>query len=137
LWAAGPFAGTLSNSSASLDFDNGGLDTGIEWVVGGDPTLGSDDAGKSPTFSNSDPNNFVFTYKRRDAAQADANTIIAVQYGTNLSGWTTAIHGVNGVSIDDTHVPEAGFRMVVVAIPKTLAGPGGKLFARLNVVVTP
>jgi hypothetical protein len=137
LWAAGPFASTLTNTSASLDFDNGGLDTGIEWVVGGDPTNGSDDAGKTPTFNNSDPNNFVFSYLRRDAANTDANTTIAVQYGTNLTGWSTATHGVNGVSIDDANVPSVGFRTVVVTIPKALAGPGGKLFARLNVVVAP
>ena len=136
-WTAGPFASTLTNTSASLDFDNGGLDTGIEWVVGGDPTNGSDDAGKTPTFNNSDPNNFVFTYLRRDAANTDPNTTIAVEYGTNLTGWTTATHGVNGVSIDDTNVPSPGFRTVVVTIPKALAGPGGKLFARLNVVVNP
>ncbi len=135
-WTGGPFSGTLTNPSASLDFDNGGLATGIEWVVGGDPTLGSDDAGKAPTFNNSDPGNFVFTYRRRDAANTDTNTTIAAQYGTNLSGWTTATHGVNGVTINDTAVPEPGFRTVVVTIPKSLAGPGGKLFARLKVDVT-
>jgi autotransporter-associated beta strand protein len=136
-WVSGPFAGTLTDSTASLDFDGGGLATGIEWVVGGDPTLASDDAGKAPTFNNSDPNNFVFTYRRRDAAQADPNTAIAVQYSLNLNGWATATHGVDGVTIDDSAIPEAGFRTVAVSIPKALATPGGKLFARLNVVITP
>lgn len=135
-WADGPFSGTLTDPSASLDFDNGGLATGIEWVVGGDPTLGSDDAGKAPTFSNSDPANFVFTFRRSDAANTDANTTITVQYGTTLGAWTPATNGVDGVTIDDTAVPEAGFRTVVVTIPKSLAGPGGKLFARLKVDVT-
>jgi hypothetical protein len=44
---------------------------------------------------------------------------------------------VNGVTIADSAVPEAGFRTVLVSIPKSLAGPGGRLFARLSVVVGP
>ncbi len=123
-------------TDSAPDHDNGSLPTGIEWVVGGNPNLGSDDAGKAPTFSNSGPDHFVFTYRRRDAANTDANTTIAVQYGTGLTGWSTAVHGINGVSINDSLVPEAGFRTVNVSIPKALAGPAGKLFARLSVTVT-
>jgi hypothetical protein len=135
-WASS-FAG-LTDTSPSLDFDHGGLATGIEWVVGGDPTLGSDDATNTPTFNNSDPLKFVFSFKRRDLAAADAKTGISVQYSTNLASesWATAIHGTNGVTIDDSAVPEGGFHTVVVSIPKVLA-PSGALFARLKVVITP
>jgi hypothetical protein len=135
-WAGGTWSGTLSNTDPTLDFDNGGLDTGIEWVVGGDPTLGSDDAGNAPTLDNSDPSDFKFVFKRRDDAAADTNTVIAVQYGTDLSGWATATDGVDGVSIDDSVDLGGGFHEVTVSIPRTLA-PGGKLFARLSVKVTP
>jgi hypothetical protein len=120
----------------SADNDKGGLATALEWVLGGDPTDGGDDAAIDPTLDNSDPDNFVFSYLRRDAANTDPNTAIAVQYGTNLTGWTNATHGVNGVSIDDTAVPQAGFRTVVVTIPKALVSDG-KLFARLKVTNTP
>jgi hypothetical protein len=133
---AGTFVG-LGDPNASLDFDRGGLATAIEWVVGGNPASGGDDAAKAPTFNNSAPGHFVFTYRRRDAAHSDTNTTIAALYGTNLGGWTTATHGVNGVTIADSAVPEAGFRTVLVSIPKSLAGPGGRLFARLRVVVGP
>lgn len=132
---AGSFGG-LTDPSPALDFDKGGLATGVEWVVGGDPAVSSDDAGNAPTFNNSDPDKFVFSFKRRDLAAADPNTNIAVQYGTSLSGWTTAAHGVDGVTIDDTGVPSAGFHTVVVSIPRALA-PGRTLFARLRVVITP
>jgi hypothetical protein len=134
-WAGG-FAG-LTNTSPSFDFDAGGLATGVEWVVGGDPTVGSDDAGNAPIFNNSDPNKFVFSFNRRDLAAADPNTSIAVQYSTSLAAgsWTTAAHGVAGVTIDDTGVPGAGFHTVVVSIPKALA-PAGTLFARLKVEMT-
>ena len=54
---------------SDFDFDNGGLPSGIEWVTGGDPTNGGDDAGLTPTFDNStDPSDFLFTFRRRDSA---------------------------------------------------------------------
>jgi len=139
-WAGDPggtFLGTLTDPSVDADFDGGGLSTGIEWVLGGDPTDGSDDAGRAPAFHNNDPDNFTFTFRRRDVAHADPDTTIQVQYATGLNGWNDAIHGGNGVNIDDATVPEDGFHTVVVSIPKTLAGPDGKLFARLKVATSP
>jgi hypothetical protein len=135
-WAGGAFAGTLDDATPSLDFDSGGLATVLEWVLGGDPTDGSDDTAIAPTFDNGGPDHFLFTFKRRDDAHADANTAIEVEYGSDLGGWSTATDGVNGVGIDDSAIPQAGFRTVVIAIPKTLASDG-KLFVRLNVRTTP
>ena len=129
-WSAQYPSADLTDPSA--DPDRGGLPTGIEWIVGGDPANGADDAGRAPSFNNSNPDHFVFTYRRRDAAHADPDTTIAAQYGSGLGSWTTATHGVNGVTIDDSSVPEAGFRTVVVSIPKSIAGPTGRLFARLK-----
>jgi len=96
-------------------------------------------AGTDPRerFHNNDPDNFIFTFRRRDAAHADPGTTITVQYTTALSGWNTATHGGNGVNVDATAVPAEGFHTVVASIPKTLAGPGGRLFARLKVATTP
>ena len=135
-WASG-FLPAFTNTAADFDFENDGLASGIEWVVGGDPTL-NDAASVTPTFNNTtDPNNFLFTYRRRDTAATDPNTTIVVEYGSNLTGWTTAQNGVNGVSIDATTDLGGGFRQVTVAIPRVLAA-SGKLFARLRVaVVTP
>lgn len=135
-WASG-FLPAFTNTAANLDFENDGLASGIEWVVGGNPTL-NDAASVAPTFNNTaNPNNFLFTFRRRDSAAADPGTIITVQYGSNLVGWTTAQNGVNGVSIDATTDLGGGFHQVTVAIPRALAGGTGKLFARLNVVVAP
>jgi hypothetical protein len=142
-WAAdagGNFLGTLTDSNPDLDFDGGGLETGIEWVVGGDPTDPSDDAGKAPTFDNtSDPDKFLFVYRRTDDANADANTSIAAQYGSDLMGWTNAVH--QGTEPGDITITEdddffgAGIGRVTVAIPRSLA-VDAKLFARLEVAVT-
>ncbi len=137
-WTVGPFQGTLTDSNAALDFDHGGLPTGIEWVVGGDPTKGSDDTGLAPTFDNTtDGEYFIFTYRRSDAANTDTNTTIAVEYGSNLTGWTTAVH--DGTNIIITPTDEGGgtgIDLVQVKIKRTLA-TGSKLFARLKVVLTP
>ena len=135
-WADG-FAG-LIDPSADLDFEGDGLATGIEWVVGGDPTT-NDSAGNAPTFDNvTDPDHFLFTFRRRDAAEADTQTTIVVEYGTDLSGWrNTADHGVtDGVTIDDGTDLGGGFHQVTVAIPRTLA-VAGSLFARLRVEIAP
>jgi hypothetical protein len=133
IWSDG-FAG-LTNSDPSLDFDKGGLATGLEWVLGGDPTNPGDDAGIAPTFNNtSDPDFFIFTYRRTDAAAADPNTAIAVQYGSNLTGWTTAVAGADIIITPTDNGAGPGIDLVEVKIRRTLA-VGGKLFVRLNVVV--
>ena len=89
--------------------------------------------GLLPTLDNSGPSNIVFTFDRSDAAEADTSTTITVEYGSDLSGWTTAVNGENGVSIDESGASVGGLTPVIVTIPKS----GGKLFARLKVVVAP
>ena len=139
-WALGPFPSgkTLTDTNPALDFDHGGLPTGVEWVVGGDPTNPSDDAGKAPTLDNtSDPGNFLFVFRRTKDARDDASTSISVEYGSDLSGWHNSIDNgaADGVV---TSVITNGFATdidkVTVAIPRTHA-VGGKLFARLKVAL--
>ncbi|HSP41422.1 MAG TPA: DUF6288 domain-containing protein [Luteolibacter sp.] len=132
-----PYETWSGGIAANEDSNGDGIPNAIAWALG---AAGPDEnaIARLPTLEHTgDPNHVLFTFARSDAAEADANTTIAVEYGSDLSGWTTATHGVDGVSIDDTAVPEAGFRTVVVTIPKALAS-GDKLFARLNVeVATP
>ena len=134
---------TLTNTTASLDFDNGGLETGIEWVLGGNPTSGADDSGLAPTIDRTtDPNGkLLFIFRRTTAAGVDANTAINVEYGSNLNGWTTSVHqgtGANQITISaETNGFGAGIDKVTVALPPSLAD-GGKIFARLKVgILTP
>jgi len=133
-WAAG-FAG-LTDPDPTLDFDGGSLATGLEWVLGGNPTDPTDDATITPTFDNSsDPDFFVFTYRRTDEAAADANTTIMVEYGSDLAGWTDAVAGADiEISVDDDGAG-ADIDLVEVKIRRTLA-VDGKLFARLKVEIT-
>jgi hypothetical protein len=133
IWSDG-FAG-LTDRNPALDFDKGGLATGLEWVLGGNPTNPSDDAGIAPLFNNtSDPDFFIFTYRRTDAAAADANTKIAVQYGSDLVGWTPAVAGPDIVITPTDNGAGVGIDLVEVKIRRTLA-VGGKLLARLQVAV--
>ena len=142
-WAADPthlFLGALTDTNASHDFDGGGLTTGVEWVVGGDPTDPSDDAAKAPTFDNtSDSTYFIFTYRRSDAANTDPNTAIKVEYGSDLSTWNPATNNGTTIIVTETNnaypaVNGVGIDKVEVKISRSLA-TGNKLFARLNVVV--
>lgn len=133
-WAAG-FAG-LSDPSPGVDFDSGGLPTGVEWVVGGDPTDPADDAGLAPTIdTNSSPGNALVVFRQTDAAGADSNTTIGVEYSTDGEIWTPADPGNDGSSIN---LEEDGFDVGVDKVTVTLPGSfafDGKLFARLSVVV--
>lgn len=132
-WIAGFPA--LTDSDPTLDFDGGGLATGIEWVVGGDPTDPSDDASIAPSFDNtSDPDFVIFTYRRTAAANADANTAIVVEYGSDLVVWNPAVPGENVQISVDGNGAGAGIDLVEVKIRRTLA-EDDKLFARLRVEV--
>ena len=136
-WAGG-FTG-LADPGPEIDFDGGGLPTGIEWVVGGDPTNPNDDPGLAPSIDNAtSPGNLLFVFRRTTEAGADANTAIVVEYGSDLVGWTPAVDAVDGVSVvTETDGFGAGVDKVTVSLPQALASDG-KLFARLNVqIATP
>jgi hypothetical protein len=134
-WTAGPFAGSLTDPDPALDFDGGGLATGLEWVLGGDPTDASDDAAIAPALDNgSDPDFFIFTYRRADDAAADANTAIKVEYGSDLAGWTEALPGADVLINVADDGDGTGIDRVEVKIRRTLAA-AGRFFARLRVEV--
>jgi autotransporter-associated beta strand protein len=128
-WATG--FPSLTDIDSLLDFDGDGLSTGIEYVLGGNPTV--NDAASIAPSSVYNGSGLVFTYRRTDLANSDANATISVTYSTDLQTWTTAQDAVAGVSIvatDDFY--GVGTDRVVVTLPPSLAA-GGKLFARLGV----
>ena len=134
-WAAG--FPSLTNSTPDLDFDSDGLTTGIEWVVGGNPTM-NDVANLAPTPDDSDPNAFQVVFRRSDLANEDPNTTIFIEYSPDLSpdNWVAAQNGVDGISISsDDDFFGAGIDRVTVSIPRALA-LNSKLFARLAAEVS-
>jgi VCBS repeat-containing protein len=137
VWSAGPFPSgqTLTDPDAGRDFDGGSLPTGIEWVVGGDPTNGGDDAALAPSIRPAvEPGFHVVTYRLSNQAAADSRTDAFIDYSTGLGTWTKAIH--NGDTIHITTTPGPTFATVEVKLKNTLA-PDGRLFVRLKATVTP
>ncbi|HKK19297.1 MAG TPA: hypothetical protein VJ952_11505, partial [Opitutales bacterium] len=86
---------------------------------------------------NGAPTFFTFTYRISDAASADANSTVFVEYGSNLSGWTDAVDNDDTIEITtaDGIGDDEGFDIVTVRIDRSLA-VDEKLFARLSVSVT-
>jgi len=138
-WASDPggnFVGTLTDTDPTLDFDKGGLPTGIEWVLDGDPTDGSDDGGIAPTGTPTAGGGLVFVFRRSDAANDDSNTAISVEYGSNLAGWTAANPPGDGTTmVEEDDYYGTGVDRVTVTIPGSKAA-NGRLFARLRVDIT-
>ncbi|MEY4246171.1 MAG: hypothetical protein RLZZ245_3756 [Verrucomicrobiota bacterium] len=131
-YAAWATANQLSGSSAlaNADPDQDGISNLVEFVIGGNPNA-NQEADKLPSATlNGD--NLVFSFFRtQDAAYLNPT----VQYGSDLTAWTTAANGSNGVSINVTANVSPGTDQVLVTIPRSLAS-GAKLFARLNVTNT-
>jgi hypothetical protein len=135
-WSAGPFPSgqALTDPDPELDFDGGSLPTGIEWIVGGDPTNGSDDAALAPTIqAAAEPGFHTVTYRLSNQAAADSATDAFIEYSTALGTWTEAVHDGNTVLITTT--PGPAFATVEVKLKDTLA-LDGSLFVRLKATVT-
>lgn len=128
-WAT---AQSIVGEGANVDTDGDGIPNGIEFVIGGDPSgPNSDSSSLLPkAVLNGDYLDFTF---RRTVASAVFNPY--VQYGSNLTGWTTAVNGQNGIIvIIGDEQPEAGVDLITVRIPKALA-TDDKLFGRLGVTI--
>ena len=129
-------ANGIAGAGGGADSDGDGIPNAIEFVLGTDPSgPGSDSNAARPTITL-DGTYVNFTFRRSDAsASMPALQQPYVQYGSDLTGWTTATAGqpvANPVLINT--VPDGpGFSLVTVRIPKALAGPGAKIFARLRV----
>jgi autotransporter-associated beta strand protein len=118
------------------DANNDGVDNGMAWVLGA-ANASANALPLLPTMDNtSDPDFFIFTYRRSDTANTAPNTTLSVQYGSMLLGWTPAVAGPDIIITPTNDGAGAGIDLVQVKIRRTLA-MGGKLFSRLNVATTP
>ncbi len=130
-----------ADRGATDDPDADGIANGAEFVIGGNPAAGSD-VGLLPTqiFVTADLGNGSTDYLKFTFRRTDISAYIApgVEYDTDLSGiWTSATNGVSGVVIQTADDGFAlGVDRVDTYIPVSLAA-SGKLFARLQVAVTP
>lgn len=118
----------LTDSTPAGDPDHDGIVNLLEYVLNGNP--GSSDLSILPTLDASGTN-FVFSFTRREQSTNDTTQIF--EYGSDLSGWTALNITAPTAAAVTLGTASAGLQTVTVTIPKTLAGPSGKLFGRLRV----
>lgn len=129
-WAATTYGLSGANALGISDPDKDGIPNAVEFVIGGNPNVAADNS-LLPTATLTG-GNLVFTFRRTDLS-AYANPV--VEYGSDLTGWTTAVHGTAGVTIAVTNDGfGTGVDKVVVSLPQALAS-GAKIFARLKVAI--
>ncbi len=130
-WTSG-FSLTGPNAAFDFDYDNDGIENGLEWILGGNPTTNS--AGILPAAARNLSGDLLLTFTREEDAIAE--TTLKVEFGTDLASWpkqatigaTSSGPDANGVtiSIDTSASPDA----VTVTIPVSNA-PSGQIFARI------
>ncbi len=130
-----PYGNWSGGASSEVDTNGDGVSNGVAWVLGAaDPNANA--IGLLPTLDNtSDPTYVRFVFNRSDAAAADPNTAISVEYGTTLAGWTTAVDDNDNVEIEVTNGSPND--TVVVKLKRSTLAPTGRIFARLKSIVTP
>jgi hypothetical protein len=124
------------DAAFDFDYDHDGIDNGLEWVLGGDPTMG--DASSLYTVTGSAASGLTLSFSREEDSIGVAT--LTVEYGTTLSTWpgsatigaTSSPADGNGVTVtvNDVTTPDE----VTVHIPASNA-PSGKLFARLRALL--
>jgi hypothetical protein len=124
-------------ASPDADTNSDGVSDLIAWVLGAD-TPSEDATVLLPVSDNSsDPNHWIFTFRRSDTAHTDPATNIYVEHCHNLSNWDPIIH--NGASIvitetDDFYGP--GVDRVEVFIHRELMNEEA-FFIRLRAETAP
>jgi len=118
---------SLSDHSPTADSDQDGTKNLLEYILGGNPSIS--DTHILPTLDASGAN-FVFTFTRREQSTNDTTQVF--EYGTDLSSWTALNITAPTAAAVTLGTPSAGLQSVTVTIPKTLAGPSGRLFGRLR-----
>ena len=132
-WATTTHGLSGGNAAFDFDYDNDGLANGLEWILGGDPKVGT--TAVSPLASRDTNGNLVLHFTREEDSITEST--LTLQYDTDLDGsWANSFvidadggTDANGVSVVIDQVPDPD--TVVVTIPAA-AVPGGKAFVRLE-----
>jgi autotransporter-associated beta strand protein len=138
-WRTQRFGVNASNTAISGDLadpDKDGLANLIEFVIGGQPDPASPGANSTQLAPRAAivGQDFVFTFRRTQTSLTQPGIEIKTEYSSGLTGWQSAVAGVNGVSANVTTGIEPGVDEVSVRIPRSLI-PGPRCFARLNVAI--
>jgi len=120
----------IAGAGSATDSDNDGIANGIEFVIGGDPSGPNSDSNALLPSASVNAGYLDFVFRRTDESSGFDPY---VEYGSDLSGWTTAVNGANGIiiQVDNDHFG-LGIDRVTVRIPQILA-TNSKLFARMGI----
>jgi autotransporter-associated beta strand protein len=121
------------DAAFDFDYDNDGIDNGLEWVLGGNPTIG--DTASLYAVTGSAATGLTLTFDREEDSIGVAT--LTVEYGSTLATWpgsvtigaTSSPADGNGVVVTVNEVPAPD--EVTVNIPASNSA-SGKLFARLK-----
>lgn len=132
-WAS---ANGIPGAGGTVDSDGDGISNAIEFVLGTDPSGPGSNSNANLPKVTTDATYLNFEFRRSDASMSLAAAQQPyVEYGSTLSGWTTAVAGApagNPVVINTVNDGAgAGIDVVTVRIPRALA-TGQKIFARLR-----
>jgi autotransporter-associated beta strand protein len=127
-WLAAYPALTGASRAPGEDFDNDGLDNGVEFVIGSDPTTATGRPAATVIGGN-----LEFTFKRSDASEAYA---VSVELGTDLATWPT-VYNIPGIATSGpvVYVTDNGPTTPDDVIVRVPMAPDTKKFARLKAVI--
>ena len=136
-WATTTHGLSGDAAAATADPDHDGLANALEFVLGGEPNPANPDSNSVsllPQVTES-AGNMLFTYRCTALSLTQPGISITTEYGSDLTGWATALNGTLGVTINSfTDFYGPGIDKVVVSIPQSLA-TDSKLYARLKVTL--
>lgn len=130
-WITG-FGLAVADQDPTDDPDRDGFNNLLEYVLGGNPSVGG--TGIAPAGSKSG-SNFIVNFRRTDLSEGD--TAVVLEYGSDLAGWTPvtvpAASGTVGAVgfVVDEGTPATEPDQVTATIPTS---GSGKFFARIKAV---
>lgn len=153
--AASPFSDFMVATGLSgldaeptADPDADGFSNLEEFMFDGQPNPANSNSSTSPKGAPTqvlDATYLTITYGRSQTAMTQPGISVAVEYGSDLTGWTTAVNG-GGINItewiepgqigfgSENHSGSLDIDKVEVKIPRSLA-VSGRLFARVKISV--
>jgi hypothetical protein len=134
LWAGTP-PNSLSGGNAAFDFDydNDGIDNGLEWILGGDPTR-NDTPSILPAATGSAATGLTLVFNRGNSSVVGSTLV--VEWGGDPGTLSNIlVIGTTDVPVNGNHpsvdIDAPATDQVTVHIPAANA-VAGKLFARLK-----
>ena len=131
LGASASFRVWSGGAAPEADSSRDGIANGLAWVLGAGGLLEDATALLPRLDLTSDPDHFIFIFNRNNRAAADPDTAIVVDYTSDFTAWTTAVHDGENIIIDVTEGSPVS--EVAVKFKRSAMASDEDFFARLIV----